>query len=676
MGGLTKKQADKRAEKLRKELEHHNYRYYVVDDPVVSDAGYDRMKAELQEIEERFPDLVTPDSPTQRVGGEPREEFGQIDHETPMLSLQAVQEESDFRHFQETCLQGLDKERISLVGEPKFDGVSVELVYDDGALRRASTRGNGRTGEDVTANVRTIREVLFHLQPGKGQSTPRHLVVRGEVYLEKEAFEKFNRAQEGEGKKTFANPRNLAAGSLRQLDPKVTAQRPLRIFFWEVAPTTTGRPDSHWQCVQMMRDLGLKTNANVTKVESVDKAVEWYQGMREEREDLPYEIDGCVFKVNSFSDQSRLGTRATTPRWAVAWKFASRRNTTRIKEIQASVGRTGALTPVAVLEATQIGGVTVEHVTLHNQDEIDRKDIRVGDTVLVERAGDVIPHVVRVIKEERTGKEKRYRLPKKCPACKGGVSRPEGEAVTRCTNASCPAQLKQGILHFGSAGALDMDGLGEKIVDGLVEEGLVKDVADLFDLSVEDLQRLPLTAEKKAANLVHAVEEGRRRATLPRLIFALGIPHVGRTVAGDLARAFHSLDSLAKADEKELRRMEGMGPTMASAVVQWFGNKKNRALIRKLKDRGLDPHTRGAGKRLEGKTFVLTGSLESMSRDEAKEAVRQQGGRATSGVSSETDYLVVGSKPGAAKRKAAAKHGTDVLDEEEFLKLLKGQRAE
>jgi DNA ligase (NAD+) len=670
MGDMTRKEARKRAEELREKLEQHNYRYYILDDPVVSDSEYDGMKKELLEIEDRFPDLVTPDSPTRRVGGEPREEFGQIDHETPMLSLQAVQEEEDFRHFYETCLREVGKERISLVAEPKFDGVSVELVYDGGDLSRASTRGNGETGEDVTANIRTVREVVFRLQPRKGRSTPRHLVVRGEVYLEKEAFEKYNRAREKEGKRTYANPRNLAAGSLRQLDPKVTAGRPLRIFFWEVGPTTSGRPETHWQCIRMMQDLGLKTSTYVEKLASVDKAVQWYEEVREKREDLPYEIDGCVFKVNDFSDQQRLGTRAANPRWAVAWKFASRRNTTRIREIRASVGRTGALTPVAVLEPTRIGGVTVEHVTLHNQDEIDRKDIRVGDKVLVERAGDVIPHVVRVIEDERTGKEKKYRLPKKCPVCKGEVARPEGEAVARCTNASCPAQLKQSIHHFGSAQALDIDGLGEKIVDGLVEEGLVEDVADLFDLTAEDLKRLPLVEEKKSGNLIDAIEGSRKNVTLPRLIFALGIPHVGRTVAGDLAREYKSLESLAKADEEDLRSKEGMGPTMASAVAQWFANEKNRKLIRKLRERGLDPKTEKAGSRLEGKTFVISGSLSSMSREEAKEAIRRQGGRATSSVSSETDYLVVGSDPGTTKPKAAEEHGTRVIEEAEFKKMI------
>ncbi len=670
MSEPSKREASERAEDLREELEHHDYRYYVLDDPVVSDAEYDRMKEELQEIEERFPDLKTPDSPTQRVGGEPRAEFGQVDHETPMLSLQAVQDEEDFRHFFETCRESLGKEQLSLVAEPKFDGVSVELVYDDGALTRASTRGNGETGEDVTANVRTIREVVFRLQPGKGRSTPRHLVARGEVYLEKEAFEAFNRAREEEGEKTFANPRNLAAGSLRQLDPKITARRPLKIFFWELGPSTTGRPDSHWQSLDMMRDLGLKTSPHLDEVESADKAVRWYEEIREKREELPYEIDGCVFKVNSLSDQQELGTRAANARWAIAWKFASRRNTTRIKEIKASVGRTGALTPVAVLEPTEIGGVTVEHVTLHNQDEIDRKDIRAGDTVLVERAGDVIPHVVRVVEEERTGKEKRYRLPKKCPVCKGEVSRPEGEAVARCTNASCPAQLKQSVLHFGSAQALDIDGLGEKVVDGLVEQGLVEDAADLFDLSRDDLKQLPLVGDKKAGNLIRAIEAAGKKATLPRLIFALGIPHVGRTVAGDLARDFHSLDNLAGADEEGLKKAEKMGPVMAASVVQWFANEKNRALVRKLKERGLDPKTRKTGSRLEGKTFVLTGSLSSLTREEAKEAIRGQGGRATSSVSAETDYLVVGSDPGSAKRKAAEKHGAAVVDEKEFMKMV------
>jgi DNA ligase (NAD+) len=666
---LSKSQAEERAEDLRDKLEYHNYRYYVLDDPQVSDAEYDELKAELEAIEGRFPDLVTPDSPTQRVGAQPREELGTLEHESPMLSLQSITDEEAFRRFYQNCLKALDKERISLVAEPKYDGLSVELVYENGSLATASTRGDGQTGEEVTANVKTIHEVPLRLQTNS-HSVPAHLVVRGEVYMEKGEFEEFNRRQEEQGKKTFANPRNGAAGSLRQLDSNITAERPLRVFFWEIAPSSSSRPDSQWQCLELMKALGLKTNPRAERFESVDKAVAWYNTLAEERDDLPYEIDGCVFKVNSLADHETLGTRAANPRWAVAWKFESRRKTATIQRIQAYVGRTGALTPVAVLEPVNIGGVQVTHASLHNQDEIDRKDIRVGDTVLVERAGDVIPHVLEVIKSKRTGDEKKYHLPDTCPACGGEVAKPEGEAVTRCTNTSCPAQLKQSITHFGSKQALDIDGLGEKIVDQLVEKDLVEDLADLFDLTVDELAGLERMAEKSAQNLVNAIEEAKERLTLPRFIYGLGIRHVGRAVANDLASAFGSIDELAQADEERLLGLEGIAETMASAITQWFHNEKNQKLLEKLKAHGINPKAETKSDRLDGLTIVVTGALESMSRDEAQEAIRKQGGRAASSVSGNTDYLVVGADPGSSKTSAAEKHGVETIDEEKFLELL------
>lgn len=667
---MTKKQARKRAEALREEINHHDYRYYVLDDPEISDAKYDDLQEELEQIERKYPDLVTEDSPTQRVGAEPVEELGTVEHETPMLSLQAVREEDAFRRFVQTCRDELGKERVSLVGEPKYDGLSVELIYDNGSFVSASTRGNGRTGEDVTANVRTIREVVLRLQEGNGTSIPRHLVVRGEVYMRKKEFEEFNRKQEEAGKKTFANPRNAAAGSLRQLDPNVTAGRPLRIYFWEMAPSSSSRPDSQWRCLQRMNALGLKTNEEARRFDSVDDAVAWFEEMKERREDLPYEIDGCVYKVNNLADHEKLGTRASNPRWAVARKFAARREATRIKKIEAPVGRTGAITPVAVLEPVHIGGVEVTHVSLHNQDEIDRKDVRVGDHVVVERAGDVIPHVVRVIKQKRSGNEKRYRLPKKCPACGGKVSRPEGEAVARCVNIACPAQHKESIIHFGSKQGLDIDGLGDKLVEQLVDKELVETPADLFDLELDDLRGLDRMAKKSAENLLSAIQESKEEATLPRLIFALGIPHVGRAMAGDLAGEFPSLDELLKAKEKDLKRVPTVGPKVASAVAQWLASKENRRLIRELKRHGLNPKAERKGNRLEGKTLVVTGTLDSMSRDEAQEAIRRQGGRATGSVSGETDYLVVGSNPGQTKTDEAEEHDVETIDEERFLELV------
>ena len=667
---LTRKEARKRAEELRDEIEHHNYRYYVLDDPEISDAEYDELKDELLAIEDRFPDLVTPDSPTQKVGAEPRDELGTVEHETPMLSLQSIQEEEEFRHFWSNCLEGLDIRRMKVAGEPKYDGLSVEMVYDDGELVRASTRGDGETGEDVTDNVRTMDEVLLRLQPGDDTSVPRHLVVRAEVYMTKEEFQEFNRKQEEEGNKTFANPRNAAAGSLRQLDSKITAARPLRIFFWEIAPSSSSRPSSQWKCLELMGSLGLKTNPEAKRFGSPDDAVAWFQEMTERREDLPYEIDGCVFKVDKLEHHDTLGSRAANPRWAVAWKFQPRRKTTRIQEIEAQVGRTGALTPVAILEPVTIGGVEVSHASLHNQDEIDRKDIRVGHKVVVERAGDVIPHVVEVVTDARTGDEEEYQLPDTCPVCGGDVSRPEGEAVARCTNAACPAQVKEGIRHFGSQEALDVDGLGEKVVDQLVDRGMVEDFADLFDLTVDQVKELDRMAEKSAHNLVTALQNAKEEATLARVIYGLGIPHVGRSVAGDLALEFGSLQALAQASQDDLEAMEDMGETMASAIRQWFDNQDNQRLLERLRDRGLDPREEERGDRLDSLTLVLTGSLESFTRDEAQDAIRRQGGHPTSSVSSNTDYLVVGSEPGDTKLEDAREHDVETLDEEEFLELL------
>jgi DNA ligase (NAD+) len=670
VGDLTKREARQRAEELRDEIEHHNHRYYVLDDPDISDAAYDALKSELIAIEERFPDLVTPDSPTQRVGAPPREELGTIEHEVPMLSLQSVQEEDAFRRFYETCKDELGQQTVSLVAEPKYDGASVELVYDNGSLVSAATRGDGRTGEDVTANIKTIHETPLRLRRTKGVSVPEHLVVRAEVYMRKDEFAEFNKRQEDAGERTFANPRNAAAGSLRQLDPKITEKRPLRIFFWEIASSSSARPESQWQCLELLQDLGFKINPLSMRVPDDDEAVKYYSKLAEKRDGLSYEIDGCVFKVDALSDQAELGTRAANPRWAVAWKFEARRESTQIKEIRTYVGRTGALTPVAVLEPVHIGGVEVSNVSLHNQDEIDRKDIRVGDHILVERAGDVIPHVVKVLKQKRTGNEKKFRLPEECPSCGSDVVRAEGEAITRCTNASCPAQIVEGILHFGSRAALDIDGLGEKLVVQLFDKGMVKDFADLFELEADEVAELDRMAEKSAEKLIEAVDRAREKVTLPRLIYALGIPHVGQAVAAELGTHFQSLDDLAGACGEKLESQEGVGPTMASAIREWFANEHNQTLVRRLKEHGLDPRMERRGNRLEGKTIVVTGSLESMTRDEAKEAIQAQGGRATSSVSANTDYLVVGTDAGASKTRDAEKHGVETIDEDGFLELL------
>ena len=670
---LPRPEAARRADDLRRRIEHHNYRYHVLDDPEISDAAFDALMVDLRAIEAAWPDLVTPESPTQRVGAKPRDGFATLPHETPMRSLLSVYDEEGMTRFADTCRKELDAPSVPLVAEPKYDGVSIEIVYDAGRLVSAATRGDGATGEDVTANVRTIAQVPLRLRGrARGVAVPDHLVVRGEVYMEKAEFAAFNRRREEAGGKTFANPRNAAAGSLRQLDPQVTAGRPLRIFFWEIAPSSTSRPETQWASLRTMRDLGLKTCPESQLLANAPDALGWHHDLEARRDELAYEIDGCVFKVNSLADHGRLGVRAANPRWAVAYKFAPRQETTRIVAINTQVGRTGAVTPVAVLEPVRIGGVTVTHASLHNQDEIDRKDIRVGDTVLLERAGDVIPHVVQVITDKRPPGSKRYRLPARCPVCGGEVVKPQGEAVSRCTNNSCPAQVKESIKHWGAKQALAIDGLGEKLVDQLVDTGLVRDVAGLYDLAVEPVAGLERMADKSASNVVAAVA-GSKAAPLARVLHGLGIRHVGRALADTLAAEFGSLDALAGADTERLLAVPDVGPEVAASVVQWFASQENRALIARLRAHGIDPKTDqgpAAGGRLEGKTLVITGELQAMTRQQAEELVRREGGKATGSVSSKTDYLVTGANPGLSKTRAAEKHGTEVLDENAFLNLV------
>jgi DNA ligase (NAD+) len=666
--------AEKRAEELRAQLEHHAYRYYVLDDPEIADAEYDDLMRELRELEERYPDLAIPNSPTRRVGGPPLDKLGAVQHATPMLSLQSIQTEEQFRHFHETCRRELDRDEVPVVAELKYDGLSIEMIYEEGRLVTASTRGDGRTGEDVTAQVRTIGEAALRLRPRGDRAVPPRLVVRGEIYMRKDDFQRFNRQQEENGAKVFANPRNAAAGSLRQLDPAVTASRPLRLFCWEIGPDSSSRPPTHWECLQLLGDLGLKINEYAALCRDENEAVRWYERMRDQRDELPYEIDGCVFKVDELGAHEDLGTRAANPRWAVAWKFAPRQGTTRIREIRAYVGRTGALTPVASLEPVRIGGVEVSNVSLHNQDEIDRKDIRVGDWILVERAGDVIPHVVKVLESRRDGSERRYHLPAKCPSCGEPVSRPEGDAITHCTNVSCPAQIKKSLVHFGSRHALDIEGLGEKLADELVERGIVRELTDIFELKEDQLQELPLMAEKRAGNLLEAIERSRRQATLPRLIYGLGIPLVGQALAADLAAAYGSLEKLAAASQEELSALEGLGPTVSSSVAQWFASERNRRLLARLRELGLDPRIETRPERAEGllagKTLVVTGTLDTLSRDEAEAAIRKAGGKATSSISGKTDWLVAGASPGSSKLSGAEKNDVPIIDEAEFLRLL------
>ncbi|MFQ6617606.1 MAG: NAD-dependent DNA ligase LigA, partial [Fidelibacterota bacterium] len=548
---MTREEAIKRVEVLRKEINYHNYRYYILDDPEISDSAYDALMRELQEIEAKFPDLVTPGSPTRRVGAEPLEEFGTVRHRIQMLSLDNALNEDEIVEFDERVKRFLGTaEDIRYVAEPKLDGVAVELVYENGYFTQGSTRGDGTTGEDITQNLRTLKTIPLMLIE-RDLPLPTLLEVRGEVYMEEDAFRELNRKREEEGQPLFANPRNAAAGSLRQLDPRITASRPLLIYCYGAGMVDGYTFNSHWEILQTFPRWGLRVSPDVRRCENIYEAIEYYRELEKKRELLAYEIDGVVLKVDSLELQRRLGIRTRSPRWAIAGKFKAKQETTVVLDIQAQVGRTGALTPVAVLRPVNVGGVTVSRATLHNQDEIDKKDVRIGDTVFVQRAGDVIPEVVKVITSRRTGKERPYKLPDRCPACGAEVVRLEGEAVHRCQNLSCPAQLKQGIKHFASKRAMDIDGLGDKLVDHLVEKGLIRDVADLYFLRKEQLASLERMAEKSAQNLLDAIEASKNRP-LSRVLNALGIRNVGEHLSTVLAERFGSLENLKRAEREEL----------------------------------------------------------------------------------------------------------------------------
>ena len=668
----SKKDAEKAVKELRESIRFHDYRYYVLDDPVISDKEYDELMENLKKLEEEYPELQTPDSPTQKVGGEPREEMGIVKHPAPMLSLKAVYKEEDVRNFDDNCRKKTDKKTLQYMAEPKYDGLAVELIYENGSLSVASTRGDGQKGEEVTPNIKTIGEIPLKLRKGNGKDIPERLVVRGEVYMRKDEFNKLNNRLEKEDKNTFANPRNAAAGSLRQLNPKITAERPLHIFVYD-APAGEG-PEFKTQeeLLDSLSEWGLKVNREKTTLcKGIKQALEYHKNLAGERDDLPYEIDGVVFKVNNREYHSRLGVRTRDPRWALAYKFEPRRSTTKIREIEVQVGRTGKLTPVAHLETVNIGGVEVSRASLHNQSEVERKDIRIGDTVMVERAGDVIPHVVKVIKDDRSGSEKKFHMPEKCPECGGEVVMSDDKKETRCTNINCPAQLKGRITHFTSREAMDIEGLGDKRVVQLMEAGLLDSISSIYHLKKKALVSLERYAEKSADNLLKEIEDS-RDVTLDRFLYALGIPHVGMQMARVLAQNFDSLDDMMNASKEDLEKIHEIGPEAARSITTFFEGKENRENIKDIRKSGVtisNPLKKEGGGPLEGLKFVFTGSLEKWSRDEAKRLVEDLGGRAVSSVSSNTDYVVAG--PGAgSKLDDAKKHDVRVIDEKEFKSLL------
>jgi len=657
-------------ERLRQEIERHNHLYYIEANPELSDAEYDALFARLRALEAAHPELVTPDSPTQRVGTMPSVAFGSIEHSLPMLSLGNAFDEQGLIDFDRRVrsLVGLDE--ILYVAEPKLDGLSVELVYEQGRLVRGSTRGDGRVGENILANLKTIRSIPLRLR--STSSVPTQLEVRGEVYMERAAFEQLNNDRNEAGLDPFANPRNLAAGSLRQIDPAVTALRPLSIFCYDVGRVEGIAVERQQDLLELLPEFGVRANPLFRVCQGIEPVLEFYREMIATREDLPYEVDGIVVKVDAFDLREQLGAVSRSPRWAIAGKFPAANAMTQLLDITVSIGRTGALTPVAVLEPVRLHGVEISSATLHNEDEIRRKDLRIGDHVVIQRAGDVIPKVVRSLPELRTGDERVFSMPKTCPSCDSPVHRETGDAAHRCVNASCPARLKQSIYHFVSKGALDIEGMGSKLVEQLVREGLVQSPADLFRLDRATLENLERMGPKSADNLLQQLEQS-KTASLARWIFGLGIPGIGAHGAESLARSHPSFDHLKEADEDALIAVDEIGPITAQSILAFFGNGANLELLSELTRLGIAPtvDTPPAieGTALEGKRFVFTGTLSSLTRPEAGQLVKAQGGFVTSSISKSTDYVVCGQNPGSKADKAQAL-GLTVLDENEFLALL------
>jgi DNA ligase (NAD+) len=667
---MTRAAAGRRVERLRREIRRHDRLYYGQARPEISDAEYDALVRELGELERSFPELVTPDSPTQRVAGAVA--FRPVAHRVAMLSLDSTGEPAAVREFERRVRQALPGERVTWVCEPKVDGLGVALLYRRGRLVRGATRGDGRTGEEVTGNLRTLPAVPATLRGALARLD--EIEVRGEVFMARAAFARLNRALERRGEPPFANPRNAAAGSLRQKDPRVTARRPLDFFAYHVSDVSGPGFESHWQSLAACRAAGLPVNPRNVRTPRTEAVLAYAARLGRERARLPYEADGVVVKVDALAQQRRLGATSHHPRWAIALKFAARQATTRVRAIDVQVGKSGILTPVARLDPVEIGGVVIRNVSLHNEDEIARKDVRVGDTVLIERAGDVIPYVVQVVRARRPRGARAFRFPSRCPACGGLTLRPEGEAYWRCVNSACPAQLKERLRHFGSRRALDIEHLGEAVVAQLVDRGLVRDFADLYHLRPADLEALEGFGPKAARNLLDAIAGSRDRG-LARLLNALGIRLVGEHVARLLARRARRLDRLEHASAGELARIPGVGAAIAESVVKFFADAGNRAVLRRLRAAGVRmteaaPAGRGP---LAGRTFVLTGALAGLTRDEAAARIEAAGGRVSDTVSRRTDYVVVGDAPGR-KLEDARRLGVRILGPPELASLLAGPR--
>ena len=659
-----------RVAELRREINQHNHRYYVLDDPIVSDTDYDRLMQELRRLEQEYPELVDPQSPTQRVGAEPASAFAQVQHRQPMLSLANAFELEGLQAWYRRAKNLLDDADFDLVCELKIDGLAVSLAYQDGVLVQGATRGDGQVGEEVTQNLRTIRSVPIALL---GQP-PAYLEVRGEVYFPIEEFRRLNQQREERGEPLYANPRNTGAGSVRQLDPRITASRNLQIWVYSLGDTGNHpRPETHWETLQWLQELGFRVNPNNRLCHTLEAAYDYYQTWLERRHDLPYEVDGVVIKVSSFAYQESMGVAGREPRWSIAFKFPAEQAVTRLLDIRINVGRTGSLNPYAILEPVVVSGATVRQASLHNEEDIHRKDVRIGDWVTIERAGDVIPHVVGPVLSRRTGDERVFEMPANCPVCGTQVVKPENEAMHRCPNASCPVQFFELLKHFVSKGAMDIDGLGEQWCRILIDRGLVRDVADLYYLERDQLLELERMGEKLADKIMGNIQASKERP-LPRLLFGLGILHVGAEVAQLLAQNYSSLAELALASQEDLTEIPGVGPKIAESVAAYFQVSHNQQVIRRLE---------GAGVKLSHEiqisdpedlpyhdlTFVVTGTLSSLTRREAESRIKELGGGVTSSVTRKTAYLVAGESPGS-KLDAAQRLGTTVLDEAAFLELL------
>jgi len=660
----------KKIDQLRKQIRRANIDYYIKDDPKISDAQYDQMMRELQQLEEEHPKYQSPDSPTRRVGVEPLDKFELVDHAIPLLSLDNAMNNGELREFVARIYRNLPEgSGVEFIAEPKIDGLAVELVYEKGIFIQGSTRGNGIIGEDITQNLRTINSIPLKLRD-TDQIIPDILDVRGEVFIDKQGFAKLNEYQLNHDKQPFANPRNAAAGSLRQLNSKITAKRPLKIFCYSLGRCDGKNFATHQEFIETLPEWGFPTNPLIKKCQNADEMIAFQQELEEKRESLDYDIDGVVFKVNSIAQQQALGVKSRSPRWAIAGKFKARQEVTQIEDIQASVGRTGAITPVAILTPVNVGGVTVTHATLHNQDEIDRKDIREKDWVVIQRAGDVIPQVVKPIKERRTGEEKKYHIPEECPVCGSHVVRIEGEAKHKCANINCNARLKGSIKHFVSKNAMDIDGFGERLTDILVEKEIIQNVADIYTLTKEELISLDRQGEKSAENLLSAIEAS-KETTLAQFLHALGIANVGQYLGKLLEEEFKSLENIMNADIERLNAVEQIGPIVAESIFNFFDQEENVETVKRLLKYGIkfkqtaDPEATALSK----KSFVITGTLPDMNRSEAKALIEKNGGKVSSAISGKTNYLVCGENPGSKLAKAK-KLGVEVIDKDQLLSLL------